>query len=64
MQLTGDRRDGQTVFTSRDLAKKIAKLNDDSCADESQDIECVERDSFQEANEKKEGLREVKTAVM
>ena len=36
----------------RNLAKKIAKLNDDSCADESQD-ECEERDSFQEAHEKK-----------
>ena len=36
-------------------AKKIAKLNDDSCAidRESQDIECEERDSFQEAREKK-----------
>ena len=34
------------------------EINDDSCADESQDIECVERDSFQEANEKKESLRE------
>ena len=34
-------------------AKKIAKLNDSSCADESQDIECEERDSFQEAHEKK-----------
>ena len=32
-------------------AKKIAKLNDDCCVGESQDIE--ERDSFQEAHEKK-----------
>ena len=31
----------------KNRAKKIAKLNDDSCADESQDIECEERDSFQ-----------------
>ena len=37
----------------RNLAKKIAKLSDDSCADESQGIECEERDSFQEAHEKK-----------
>ena len=36
-----------------DRAKKIAKLNDNSCADESQDIECEERDSIQEACEKK-----------
>ena len=33
-------------------AKKIAKLNDSSCADESHD-ECEERDSFQEAHEKR-----------
>ena len=32
-------------------SKKIAKLNDDCCVGESQDIE--ERDSFQEAHEKK-----------
>ena len=32
-------------------SKKIAKINDDSCVGESQDIE--ERDSFQEAHEKK-----------
>ena len=32
-------------------AKKIAKLNDDCCEGESQDIE--ERDSFQDAHEKK-----------
>ena len=37
----------------KNRAKKIAKLNDDSCADESQDIECEERDSFHEAHEKK-----------
>ena len=37
----------------RNLAKKIAKLSDDSCADESQGIEYEERDSFQEAHEKK-----------
>ena len=42
----------------RNLAKINAKLNDDSCADESQDIEWEERDSFQEAHEKKEGLRQ------
>ena len=38
----------------KNRAKKIAKLND-SCANdrESQDIECEERDSFQEAREKK-----------
>ena len=38
----------------KNRAKKIAKLNDDSCADESQDIECEERDSFQ--RKKKEHL--------
>ena len=39
----------------KNRAKKVAKLNDDSCANdrESQDIECEERDSFQEAREKK-----------
>ena len=37
----------------KNRAKKIAKLNDDSCADELQDIECEERDSFHEAHEKK-----------
>ena len=39
----------------KNRAKKITKLNDDSCANdrESQDIECEERDSFQEAREKK-----------
>ena len=39
----------------KNCAKKIAKLNDDSCANdrESQDIECEERDSFQEARGKK-----------
>ena len=37
----------------RNLAKKIAKLSDDSCADESQGIEYEECDSFQEAHEKK-----------
>ena len=36
----------------KNRAKKIAKLNDSSCADESQE-ECEERDSFQEAHEKK-----------
>ena len=35
----------------KNRAKKIAKLNDDCCVGESQDIE--ERDSFQEAHEKK-----------
>ena len=35
----------------KNRAKKIAKLNDDCCFGESQDIE--ERDSFQEAHEKK-----------
>ena len=35
----------------KNRAKKIAKLNDDSCADESQDIKCEERDSFHEAHE-------------
>ena len=35
----------------KNRAKKIAKLNDDYCVGESQDIE--ERDSFQEAHEKK-----------
>ena len=35
-------------------SKKIAKLNDDCCVGESQDIE--ERDSFQEAHEKKRRL--------
>ena len=35
----------------KNRAKKIAKLNDDCCVGESQDIE--ERDSFQEAYEKK-----------
>ena len=33
--------------------KKIVKLNGDRCADESLDIECEERGSFQEAREKK-----------
>ena len=42
----------------KNRAKKIAKLNDDSCANdresqEWQDNECEERDSFQEAREKK-----------
>ena len=39
----------------KNRAKKIAKLKDDSCANdrESQEIECEERDSFQEAREKK-----------
>ena len=40
----------------KNRAKKIAKLNDDCCVGESQDIE--ERDSFQEAHEKKEDLRQ------
>ena len=35
----------------KNRAKKIAKLNDDCCVGESQDIE--EHDSFQEAHEKK-----------
>ena len=35
----------------KNRAKKIAKLNDDCCVGESQDIE--ERNSFQEAHEKK-----------
>ena len=35
----------------KNRSKKIAKLNDDCCVGESQDIE--ERDSFQEAHEKK-----------
>ena len=35
----------------KNRAKKIAKLNDDCCVGESQDID--ERDSFQEAHEKK-----------
>ena len=35
----------------KNRAMKIAKLNDDCCVGESQDIE--ERDSFQEAHEKK-----------
>ena len=35
----------------KNRAKKIAKLNDDCCVGDSQDIE--ERDSFQEAHEKK-----------
>ena len=35
----------------KNRAKKIAKLNDDCCVGESQDIE--ERDSFQEAHEKR-----------
>ena len=35
-------------------SKKIAKLNDDCCVGESQDIE--ERDSFQEAHEKNRRL--------
>ena len=38
----------------KNCAKKIAKLNDDCCVGESQDIE--ERDSFQEAHEKKVDL--------
>ena len=43
----------------KNRAKKIAKLNDDSCANdrESQDIECEERDSFQEVRGKKEYFR-------
>ena len=36
----------------KNRAKKIGKLNDSSCADESQD-ECEEHDSFQEAHEKR-----------
>ena len=39
----------QNAVTS--IAKRKAKLNDDCCVGESQDIE--ERDSFQEAHEKK-----------
>ena len=35
----------------KNRAKKITKLNDDCCVGESQDVE--ERDSFQEAHEKK-----------
>ena len=43
------------ITREKNRAKKIAKLNDDSCANdrESQDIECEERDSFHEAREKK-----------
>ena len=37
-------------------SKRIAKFNNDCCVGESQDIE--ERDSFQEAHEKKEDLRQ------
>ena len=47
----------QNAVTS--IAKRkesIAKLNDDYCVGESLDIE--ERDSFQEAHEKKEDLRQ------
>ena len=48
------------LFSSRrsrrekNRAKKIARLNDDCCVGDSQDIE--ERDSFQEAHEKKSRL--------
>ena len=42
----------QNAVTS--IAKRKAKLNDDCCVGESQDIE--ERDSFQEAHEKKRRL--------
>ena len=48
------------LFSSRrsrrekNRAKKIARLNDDCCVGDSQDIE--ERDSFQEAHEKKRRL--------
>ena len=40
-----------SIAKRKNRAKKIAKLNDDCCVGESQDIE--ERDSFQEAHEKK-----------